>query len=300
MRSLTKFFVLLVALTVPTSIAISQSTEPVSKADGWPSVAATKEEVSQVRGELAAQRESIEELRALVQRVVNKSRGNGATPVRDDSQAADGLHLMNAALVEPVQAAKPPAKDQKPAEKKPDIPVVAGWNGEHFFIKSTDGKFQIQPYGYFQSDYRAYKGDGAPSNTFVIRRARFGFQGNVGTHYDYAILLDSAATNGISLRDLYLNIKPNPAFIFHVGQYKEPFAQELLTGVTNIDFVERSLASLLYPSVATAFRSPGATIRWDLAGGMRQNSFGPSNAQPTLPNKPPNNPEIIGRLRFYR
>src|SRR5258708_22814228 len=267
MRSLTTFFVLLVAFTVPTPLALSQSTEPGSKADGSTSVAATKEEVSQLRGEVAAQRETIEELKTLVQRLVNQSPGNGAAPVRDDSQTAHGLHLMNAALVEPVHAAKPAAKDQKPAEKKPDIPVVAGWNGEHVLIKSTDGKFQIQPYGYFQSDYRAYHGDGAPPNTFLIRRARFGFQGSVGTHYAYAILLDSAATNGISLRDLYLNIKPNPAFIFQVGQYKEPFAQELLTGVTNIDFVERSLPSLLYPSVATAFRSPRSTIRGALPGG---------------------------------
>ena len=73
------------------------------------------------------------------------------------------------------------------------------------------------------------------------------------------MLIDSAASNGISLRDLYVNIKPNPAFLFQVGQYKEPFAQELLTSAPNLDFVERSLASLLYPSAATAYRSPGAT-----------------------------------------
>src|SRR5260370_9417997 len=118
---------------------------------------------------------------------------------------------MNAALVESAeQAAKPAAKDENPGEKKPETPGVAGWRGEHFFIKSAEGKFQIQPYGYFQSDYRAYNGDGAPSNTFLIRRARFGFQGNVGTHYDYAILLDAAATTGTPFLHPYLNTKPNP------------------------------------------------------------------------------------------
>src|SRR5260370_1466982 len=207
---------------------------------------------------------------------------------------------MNAALVESAeQAAKPAAKDQKPAEKKPETTVVAGWSGKHFFIKSADGKFQIQPYGYFQSDYRAYNGDGAPSNTFLIRRARFGFQGNVGTHYDFAILIDAAATNGISLRDLYVNVKPNPAFIFQVGQYKEPFAQELVTGVTNINFVERSLPSLLYPSVATAFRSPGATIRGDLAGGRAKYWLGAFNGKWSLTTNTTAGPKIIGRLRLY-
>jgi phosphate-selective porin len=296
MRSLTVSFALVI-LVVSGSLIQAQSSEP-DKTAASASQVASKEEVNQLRSEVAAQRETIEELKGLVQRLVKQS-ADGATPVRDDTQAADGVHLMNAALVEPVQAAKPAAKDQKPAEKKPDTPVVAGWSGEHFFIKSSDGKFQIQPYGYFQSDYRAYKGDGAPSNTFLIRRARFGFQGNFGTHYDYAVLIDSAASNGLSLRDLYVNIKPNPAFIFQVGQYKETYSQELLTSAPNLDFVERSLASLLYPSAATAYRSPGATIRGDLAGGVVQYWLSAFNGKGILVNNTTNEPEIIGRLRFY-
>jgi phosphate-selective porin OprO and OprP len=300
MRSLKAFFVLLVAFMATGSLAHAQGTEPASKTDGSASVSATKEEVNQLRSEVAAQRQTIEELKALVQQLANQSAREATAAVAADSQATGGVHLMNAALVESAeQATKTAAKDQKPAEKKSETPVVAGWSGEHFFIKSADGKFQIQPYGYFQSDYRAYKGDGAPSDTFLIRRARFGFQGNLGTHYDYALLIDGAASNGISLRDLYLNIKPNPAFIFQVGQFKEPFAQETLTAVTNIDFVERSLASLLYPAAATAYRSPGAVIRGDLAGGVMQYWLGAFNGKGILTNNTTNEPEIIGRLRFY-
>jgi len=177
--------------------------------------------------------------------------------------------------------------------------VVAGWSGEHFFIKSADGKFQIQPYGYVQTDYRAYQGDGAPSDTFVLRRARFGFQGNYGKYYDFALLLDAAATSGAVVRDVFVNIKPVPAFQVQVGQFKEPFAQEVTTAVTNIDFVERSLASLLYPSVATAFRSPGATIHGDLSGGVVQYWLGAFNGKGIAAANTTNEPEIIGRLRFY-
>src|SRR6202011_4805803 len=101
--------------------------------------------------------------------------------------------------VKPVQAANPAAKDAKPAEKK-DAPLAAGWSGEHFFIKSADGQFSISPYGYLDTDYRAYKGDGAPANTFVIRRARFGFQGNYGSHFDFALLTDANATTGATVR----------------------------------------------------------------------------------------------------
>jgi hypothetical protein len=85
---------------------------------------------------------------------------------------------MNAALVsapqppEIAQAAKPADKatEKKPAEKKGRCPGGRGMERGKPFIKSTDGKFQMQPYGYFQSDYRAYKGDGAPSNTFLKPR----------------------------------------------------------------------------------------------------------------------------------
>ncbi len=300
MRSLTAFFVLLVGFMAPGSLAHGQSTEPAGKTDGSAAVSATKEEVNQLRSEVAAQRQTIEELKALVENLANQAAHDAGSPVAADSQATGGVHLMNTALVEAAeQAAKPPAKDQKPGEKKPETPVVAGWSGEHFFIKSSDGKFQIQPYGYFQSDYRAYNGDGAPSDTFLIRRARFGFQGNYGTHYDYAVLIDAAASNGISLRDLYINMKPTPAFQLQVGQFKEPFAQETLTAATNLDFVERSLASLLYPSAATAYRSPGVTIHGDLNGGVVQYWLGAFNGKGILTNNTTNESEIIGRLRFY-
>ena len=71
--------------------------------------------------------------------------------------------------------------DQAPAPTAPkkDAPLTAGWNGEHFFINSPDGQFSINPYGYVDTDYRAYKGDGAPADTFILRRARFGFQGSL-------------------------------------------------------------------------------------------------------------------------
>src|SRR3989442_9041066 len=288
MRSLTTFFLMVWLCIAPASLAQAQSKEPADKNDSA-ATSATKEEVEQLRSEVAAQRQTIEELKAMVQQLAE---ANG--------KAGDGANVENATLVEPVepaQAAKP--ADKKPAEKKSETPVVVGWSGEHFFIKSADGKFQIQPYGYVQTDYRAYSGDGAPSDTFLIRRARFGFQGNWGSHYDFAFLIDAAATNGISLRDLYLNIKPNPGFQFQVGQFKEPFAQELVEGVTNIDFVERSLASLLYPSAATAYRSPGATIHGDLSGGVVQYWVGAFNGKGILANNTTNEPEIIGRLRFY-
>src|SRR6266849_3371028 len=276
--------------------AQAQNEKPAGEGAQAASATAGKAEVEELRKELAAQRRTIERLQTLVEQLAEiKSRAT--------APATDGAHLVNAGFVQPetasesVQATK---TDQKPAEKKEGPPpLAAGWNGEHFFIKSSDGQFQLQPYGYFQTDYRAYRGDGAPSDTFVIRRARLGFLGSYGKYYDFALLADVAAGNGLSLRDLFMNVKPTPYLQVQVGQFKLPFAQEVLQAVTNIDFVERSLASLLYPSAATAFRSPGAMIRGDISGGVMQYWVGAFNGKGILTNNTTNEPEVIGRLRFY-
>src|SRR5882757_5686799 len=91
MRSLTVSFVLLVVLTEPGLLARAQGTETAGKADGSASVAATKEEVSQLRSEVAAQRQTIEELKALVEKLAegqNRATGNGAIQIRPATDAA--------------------------------------------------------------------------------------------------------------------------------------------------------------------------------------------------------------------
>jgi phosphate-selective porin len=314
MRSPTVSFALVI-LMVSGSLTQAQSPQPADKNAASASNVASKEEVSELRGEVAAQRQTIEELKALVEKLVagqTRASANDTAQIRPvadlspeintrpiDASGDSSVHLMNAVLVEPSQAAKPAAKDAKPAEKKADAPLAAGWNGEHFFIKSADGQFSISPYGYLDTDYRAYKGDGAPSDTFLIRRARFGFQGNFGSHFDFAILTDANATTGAIVRDAYLNVRVRPEFQIQAGQFKEPFAQETGIGATNLDFVERGFQSLLYPSTVTAFRSPGIAFHGDINGGVIQWWAGAFNGRGGVANNVTNEPDFVGRLRFY-
>ncbi len=311
MRSLTISFALVILL-VSGSLAHAQDSSPTAPL----SKAATEAEVSQLRSEVAAQRQTIEELKALVQKLAaaqTRAAANGATEVRPaaDSPSPDvsalpvsersesSAHLTNAVLVEPEAEAEPPAfPSQAPARKDPP-PLTAGWNGEHFFVRSVDGQFSISPYGYVDTDYRAYKGDGAPADTFILRRARFGFQGNYGSHFDFALLTDAAATSGSVVRDVYLNVRIRPEFQFQVGQFKTPFAQEAGTGATNLDFVERGFQAMLYPSAASAFRSPGIALHGDIMGGVVQWWAGAFNGKGYALANTTNQPEIVGRLRFY-
>ena len=149
------------------------------------------------------------------------------------------------------------------------------------------------------TDYRAYKGDGAPSDTFILRRARFGFQGNFGSHFNFALLTDAASSTGSIIRDVYLNVRIRPEFQFQAGQFKTPFAQESGTGATNLDFVERGFQALLYPSAASAYRSPGIAFHGDIDGGVLQYWVGAFNGKGYAQANNTNQPEVIGRLRFY-
>jgi phosphate-selective porin OprO/OprP len=319
MRPLTAFFVLLVGFMTLGSLAHAQGTEPVSKDGAATPVAATKEEVNQLRSEVAAQRQTIEELKALVEKLAEgKTKAtvnDSAVPVRPvaesssasnstqpvDAPSASTPRLTNAVLLEATPEPAAAVVDQAPPASAPkkDTPLTAGWNGEHFFIKSPDGQFTISPYGYVNTDYRAYKGDGAPSDTFLLRQARFGFQGSYGSHFDFAILADAAATSGSVVRDVYLNVRYRPELQFQAGQFKAPFGQETGIGDTSLDFAERGFQAMLYPSAATAYRSPGAAFHGDIDGGVVQYWLGAFNGKGYALANTTNQPEVVGRLRFY-
>jgi phosphate-selective porin len=311
MRSLTVSFALIL-LMVPGTLAQAQGSQPAAPGSN----VASKEEVNQLRSEVAAQRQTIEELKALVEKLVGKEQSvaKSAIEIRPVAESAlpaaanprpvnapgDMAPVLRNAVLRAAEPEPPiPSAQAKADAPKKDAPLAAGWNGEHFFIKSADGQFSISPYGYVDNDYRAYKGDGAPADTFILRRARFGFQGNYGSHFDFALLTDAAATTGSVVRDVYLNVRIRPEFQFQAGQFKVPFAQEAGTGATNLDFVERGFQSMLYPSAASAFRSPGVALHGDIAGGVLQYWLGAFNGKGYAIANTTNQPEVVGRLRFY-
>lgn len=282
---------LAVCVIAPGSFLFAQSETPAKDGLKPASQPATEEEVQQLRKEVA-------DLKAMIQQLTRTSSSVGA----GDARLVYADLPLSATVDDADTLVAEPAPDPYIVEsqkKDSTAPVTAGWNGEHFFIKSADGQFQIQPYGYVQTDYRAFVGDGVPANTFNLRRGRFGFQGNYGDHYQFGILIDAAATSGATIRDVYLNAKVNNEFQIQGGQFKEPFAQELITGITNIDFMDRGLQSALYPSAASAFRSPGITIHGDINGGAFQYWAGAFNGKGFGISNTTSVPETVGRVRFY-
>ena len=308
MRALKTYVVLLMFFAV--SSLLAQTQPPADKTGASSTPGASKAEVDELRKEVSEQRKTIEELKTMVQQLVTtKATDGGAAqvqpisatvqPVSQPEETADGAHLVNTVLVQPDPDPMAVVDQAQAAPAKKDAPLTAGWNGEHFFIRSPDGQFSISPYGYVDTDYRAYKGDGAPADTFLVRRARFGFQGNYGSHFDFALLTDANSTTGAIVRDVYLNVRIKPEFQFQAGQFKEPFAQETGIGATNLDFVERGLQSLLYPCAVTAYRCPGITLHGDIDGGVFQYWAGAFNGRGGVTANVVNEPEFVGRVRFY-
>jgi phosphate-selective porin OprO/OprP len=179
----------------------------------------------------------------------------------------------------------------------PPVPVNAGWNGEHFFLRSTDGQFQLNPIGYLNVNYSVYGNQGEPPNGFAIKRARFGFQGSFTRQIEFALLSDVVAS-GVSVRDAYVQIKAFAEFQLRIGQFKEPFSQEVATVDTNVEFFDRSLASVLYPAANGSFRSPGAMLFGRGGDGAIEYWIGVFNGRGILAPASSNWPEVVGRLRI--
>lgn len=290
MRSPTTCFVLLsVCFAAAGPLAYAQSDRPADHRAKPAPQTATEEEVQELRFEIA-------ELKATIQKLVEvnaQQRPAGARLLQANDVVADNATQPADGDISPATAAA------ANAQKDAGPPVTAGWNGEHFFLKSPDGQFTLMPVGYLNAQYTFFKGDGAPSDTFAIRRARFGVQGSYGKQLDYAFLFDSAASNGISIRDAYIDFKPWKALQFQAGQFKEPFSQEVGTGDTNVEFIERSIGSNLYPSAAGTFRAPGAVAHGSFHDGVIQYWAGIFNGKGIITNDTTNEPEFVGRLRVY-
>ena len=279
-----------------------------------PEVTVVKSDIEQLRKQLADQQKTIERLQAVIEQLAAKEGATPASAVSDTSASASANAPSTDAASTPATTAAPvvihfpsATRDgedtidlvQTPQAKKDALPT-AGWNGEHFYLRSPDGTFTLVPLGYLNTNYNFYNGDGVPPNTFQVRRARFGFLGTYGSKVDYAFLIDAANTSssGIAVRDMYINFKQAPQFQIQAGQFKEPFSQEVGLGITNVEFLERSIVTVLYPSAAGAFRAPGIAVHGDIDTGVFQYWGGIFNGKGLLANNTTNELETVGRVRF--
>lgn len=131
MRSLAKCLVfLVVAFIAPGSLAYAQDKRPADKPGDTTPKGATKEEVEQLRREVAAQRGTIEALKAMVQRLVEVSQPGAGVP-----------RLVEVSAVQPVGTANSVeiAQGDKQAGEKKEQPRE---------LKFSVGGGEVQVYGH--------------------------------------------------------------------------------------------------------------------------------------------------------
>jgi phosphate-selective porin len=258
--------------------------------------AADENEVQQLRREIAELRAELRKLEA------SQAKGGTAAPPPAPPPAPPAAPpTQNAAsqaevdsLQQQVQALQAKASQPPP----PPPPATAGWNGEHFFLRSTDGNFLLMPTGYLIGQYAVYGNQfGAPPDSFAIRTARFGFEGSYGKQLEYVFTAEAASSTATVLRDAYLDIKPWTPLRLMLGQFKVPFSIEVGTADTAVDFATRSIVTVLYPDAGGSFRAPGLDAHGQLVDGSIEYWVGVFNGQGLLASGTTNEPEVVGRVR---
>jgi phosphate-selective porin OprO/OprP len=154
--------------------------------------------------------------------------------------------------------------------------ILAGIEKGKPFLKSADDNFRLELGGRLQADYAAAEDDTRTltgsklGSQFLIRRARVEVD---LTFYKWIFArIQSDLTEGVSLKDAYLDLAFMPELRFRAGQFHVPFSLEELTSSRFIDFIERSLVNELAPA-----RDRGVMIHGGLLGGAISYNLGGFN-----------------------
>lgn len=114
------------------------------------------------------------------------------------------------------------------------------------------------------ADFRRYSPElPLEDGTFRFRRARVGLEGRVLDDFEYELDYE-ARDDEHPWRNAFVNFRRWRAAEIRVGRFKMPFSREQLTGVFNLNFIERSLlASQVAPG-----RDTGVMLHGRLADGV--------------------------------
>ncbi len=300
------FAILLLTVFVPFASIKAQESKSSQRPVGYGAEGvATSNQTNGAPNEIEELRKQVQDLRDLVlqqQQTLLKMQqtadSRAPTTVSDDGIALQKVpasldsdfrngHDSDRASEAPPAASQPDPKAQKPA------PLLAGWNGRHFVLRSVDGNFETNITGYAQLDFRGYQRGNHPPNTFLIRRARLGLEGKVMRDFDFKIEGDFSDTASTLLRDFYVRFHRADGLQLTFGQFRLPYSQEEIRPDAVQDFVERSLVNNLAPS-----RSPGLMVSGVLHKGVFEYQMGAFNGRGLLANNNVGTPETTVRLRF--
>jgi phosphate-selective porin OprO and OprP len=291
--SLLQLFVLMALMFVTAMSAYAQESKgepagPETARDG--ELDKVKSKLEQLQSLVEMQQRALAELQKRLDEVEGKARtASLGLPARIEGVTPE---VRTASLEVGANATSPtPAQDKAKTQDKPAI--VAGWDKNHAFLRSTDGSFETQLTGYAQLDLRGFQSGNHPPNTFLMRRARLALEGKLARYFDFKVEGDFADVVGTLLRDAYVNVHRIDELQLRFGQFRVPISQEEIRTDSYQDFVERSMVNNLVPS-----RSPGVMASGVIGKGVFEYQVGAFNGRGLLGLNTSGTPETAVRLRF--
>jgi phosphate-selective porin len=151
-----------------------------------------------------------------------------------------------------------------------------GFNDGFFVSGELNGTgYSIRPRARIQLDYRAFPHSDQnlayphpiPEDQFLVRRARFGFDGNFGV-FKFDFEADPTRSGNVPLGDFWLQYSQFEAFQVRAGHFKAPFTlEDGMTADIYLETIERSMIGGSGNTVAPDFH-PGAEVFGVLADGL--------------------------------
>ncbi len=147
-------------------------------------------------------------------------------------------------------------KDEAAVAAAKAAPKITASDGR-IEIASADGANSLRLRGLLQVDHRWYDAANRPADTFLLRRARLGFDGRFNNFLQYAVQAELAGT--VQVLDANINAVITPAFQVRIGKFKSPVGLEQLQADPVAFFNERSVATNL-----TSGRDVGLQLHGDV------------------------------------
>jgi len=146
-------------------------------------------------------------------------------------------------------AAPPPAPAAKSSVQMPAADLEFRWR-DHPQLR-TGRNFRIDFLAKFQWDARHPGDEPSDFDTYEIHRARLGIEGELFNRIQFSLERemteresdDETTRKKSAWKDVYVDANFADAVQVRVGKFKIPFGLEQLTGISNLDFVYRSLSA---------------------------------------------------------
>ena len=171
-------------------------------------------------------------------------------PDKQPAAALQGPIIPVAAQAPPDDNGLPaPGQDMDSFNSRLTSPPFANMP-EGFVYRSPNNQHEVRIIGQLQFDFHDYPrhGDTTDTDTFLIRRARLGIEGDLFNYYEFRLLPDFG-NNKVVIQDAFMNIHYWNEFQFEVGKFKEPVSYEQAEILDRfVPTVERSIIDQITPA----------------------------------------------------